>query len=54
MVEPTAQTRRAHFDEDELNEYDKTRGQKIKIDEPKTPYHDDDPDESADHEMTNE
>lgn len=29
----------ANFNEQELAEYDKTRGQKMKIDEPKTPYH---------------
>ena len=28
-----------HFDEQELFEYDKTRGQCMKIDDPKTPYH---------------
>ena len=33
--------RRAHFDEDELNEYDKQRGKCMKIDDPKTPFHDD-------------
>jgi hypothetical protein len=53
MVEPTTQIKHAHFNEDELNDYDKTRGQKTKIDEPKTPYHDEDPDGSVDHEMTN-
>ena len=26
------------WDEDQLAEHDKTRGQKMKIDEPKTPY----------------
>jgi len=54
MVEPSKSLKRAHFNEDELNDYDKTRGQKQKIDEPKTPYADDDPDQLADHEMTNE
>ena len=54
MVEPTTQVKHAHFNEDELNDYDKTRGQKTKIEEPKTPYHDEDPDGSIDHEMTNE
>lgn len=44
--------RRAHFDEQELTEYDKTRGQKMVIDDPKTPWEDEDP--SADIEMTNE
>ena len=32
--------RRAHFDEDELNEYDKLRGRCVKIDDPKTPWED--------------
>lgn len=54
MVEPSNSLKRAHFNEDELNDYDKTRGQKQKIDEPKTPYADEDPDQLADHEMTNE
>ena len=39
-----------HFDEDELTAYDKTRGQKMKIDDPKTPYCEDDSGE--DHDMT--
>lgn len=54
MVEPSKSSKHAHFDEDELNDYDKTRGLKQKIDEPKTPYNDDEPEELADHEMTNE
>ena len=54
MVEPTKSSRRAHFNEDEINDYDKTRGQKQKIDEPKTPFADDEPEELEDHEMTNE
>ncbi len=29
---------RVKFDEEELKEYDKTRGQKMKILEPKTPF----------------
>ena len=29
---------RVTFNEDELNEYDKQRGKKMKIDEPKTPF----------------
>ena len=37
------------FDELEIAEYDKTRGQCQKIDDPKTPYH-----EYEDDEMTNE
>lgn len=52
MVEPKASNKHAHFDESELNEYDKQRGQKVKIDEPKTPWEDEDP--SIDIEMTNE
>ena len=39
-----------HFDEVEIAEYDKTRGQCMKIDDPKTPYHD----SSDDEEMTKE
>ena len=39
-----------HFDEIEIAEYDKTRGQCMKIDDPKTPYHE----YSDDDEMTNE
>ena len=31
-------TDRVKFDEEELTEYDKTRGQKMKINDPKTPY----------------
>lgn len=54
MVEPSKSSKHAHFNEDELNDYDKTRGQKQKIDEPKTPYNDEEPEELADHEMTNE
>lgn len=42
MVDSTKDQRRAHFDEFELTEYDKTRGQCMKIDDPKTPYCDDD------------
>jgi hypothetical protein len=53
MVEPTDKpARRAHFDEQELTEYDLTRGQKMVIDDPKTPWEDDE--QSADIEMTNE
>jgi len=53
MVEPSQKpARRAHFDEQEITEYDKTRGQKMVIDDPKTPWEDDEP--SADIEMTNE
>ena len=39
------------FNDDELEEYDKQRGQKMKIDEPKTPYHNpaDIPSDSDDH-----
>ncbi len=54
MVEPSKSLKHAHFNEDELTDYDKTRGQKQKIDEPKTPYNDEEPEELADHEMTNE
>jgi|LauGreDrversion4_2_1035121.scaffolds.fasta_scaffold427832_1 hypothetical protein len=54
MVEQSKSSKHAHFNEDELNDYDKTRGQKQKIDEPKTPYNDEEPEELADHEMTNE
>ena len=39
--------RRAHFDEDELNEYDKTRGRCMKIDDPKTPYCEDQSDDDS-------
>ena len=53
MVE-TKEKRRAHFDDTELNEYDKTRGQKMKIDDPKTPYHDDVDDEEMTNEAVNE
>lgn len=49
----TNKVRKAHFDEEELSEYDKTRGQCMKIDDPKTPWEDDE-DQSADIEMTNE
>lgn len=53
MVEPTDKpARRAHFNEMELSEYDLTRGQKMVIDDPKTPWEDDE--QSADIEMTNE
>lgn len=40
-----------HFDEVEIAEYDKTRGQCQKIDDPKTPYH---AESSEDEEMTKE
>ena len=50
MVEPKC--KHAHFNEQELNEYDLTRGQKHIIDEPKTPWEDSDP--SLDVEITNE
>ena len=39
--------RHAHFDEDELNEYDKQRGKCMKIDDPKTPFEDEDPYEAV-------
>ena len=43
----TKDQRRAHFDEDELNEYDKQRGKCMKIDDPKTPFEDEDPYEAV-------
>jgi len=39
MVESKSPQKHAHFDDAELEEYDKTRGQKMKITDPKTPYH---------------
>ena len=41
--------RHAHFDEHELAEYDKTRGQTMKIDDPKTPFNDDSQEEDDDY-----
>ena len=46
----TGEDNHVHFDEVEIAEYDKTRGQCMKIDDPKTPYHD----SSEDEEMTKE
>ena len=45
-----------HFDEHEIAEYDKQRGQTMKIDDPKTPYNDesmsdDDKDDADEQEM---
>ena len=45
-----------HFDEHEIAEYDKTRGQTMKIDDPKTPFYEDsnsdnDKDEEDEQEM---
>ena len=37
----------AHFNEVEIAEYDKQRGQCMKIDDPKTPYHDEDLEEDS-------
>lgn len=59
MVESKPKVRRAHFDEAEISEYDKQRGQCMKIDDPKTPWEDYDEeqqphDASADVEMSNE
>jgi hypothetical protein len=41
MVESKSPAKHAHFDDAELDEYDKTRGKKMKITDPKTPYHED-------------
>jgi hypothetical protein len=49
MVESKSPSKHAHFDEFELEQYDKTRGQHQKIPDPKTPYIDEEPEE-----MTNE
>ena len=50
-----------HFDEVEIAEYDKTRGQHVKITDPKTPYAEfneeiyvDEDLKAEDHEMTHE
>lgn len=55
MVEQKPQ-RRAHFNEEEISEYDKQRGQCMKIDDPKTPWehYDEEHDASADVEMSHE
>ena len=39
LPNPPDHNKHTNFNEKELEEYDKTRGQKMKIDEPKTPYH---------------
>lgn len=41
MVESKSPAKHAHFCDAELDEYDKSRGQKMKITDPKTPYHED-------------
>jgi hypothetical protein len=41
MVESKSPAKHAHFNDSELDEYDKSRGQKMKITDPKTPYHED-------------
>ena len=38
---------RVHFDEHEIAEYDKQRGQCMKIDDPKTPVHEEDEDSDS-------
>ena len=44
-TEASQKAQGVHFDEQELFEYDKTRGQCQKIDDPKTPYHEEDDEE---------
>ena len=53
MVEPTQKQRRAHFNEEEITEYDKLRGQCMKIDDPKTPFEDEDPYDYVENDVEN-
>ena len=48
--EDAAGNRRVKFDEEEIAAYDLTRGQCMPINDPKTPFHE----ENSDEEMTNE
>ena len=47
-MEGTRPSRGVHFDEEEIEAYDLTRGQCQPIDDPKTPFHEEASDEEMD------